>query len=181
MRKLLLILTTFTTLIRAEWTDAEIVRFTEIESIVAEASEEYDVPYNRLVALLYVESRFKADSVSPTGALGIAQFTKATAKRFKVNPKNVTSSIRGAARLLRYHFDNTITSFTNEQRWNLSCIYYNRGKGYHFKAKRYMRKHKVSITYNNLLKYYKRYSYMQEGLNYIKAIKKQIKLLESYR
>lgn len=151
-------------------------RYNKIKHIIAQEASRYKVPNERLTALLYTESRFKRYAKSPTGSYGIAQFTRTKAKEMNVNRSDVHSSIRGAARLLKKEYDNTIKSFTVKQRWNLACIYYNRGKGYHFKAKEYMKRHKIKLTYNNLIKQYSKYKYMKEGLMYCKKINEVIKV-----
>lgn len=52
-----------------------------------------------LAAQLNQESSFNPSSVSPDGAVGIAQFLPSTAKEYGVDPYNVSSAIDGMAKL----------------------------------------------------------------------------------
>ncbi|HET7842657.1 MAG TPA: lytic transglycosylase domain-containing protein [Xanthomonadales bacterium] len=54
-----------------------------------------------LRAVAHAESAFRADAVSPKGALGVMQLMPETAKQFRVaNPLSASQSIRGGARYL---------------------------------------------------------------------------------
>lgn len=173
MKRILLILL-LSTVAYAEWDKDTILRYDKLERRIAEAAGTHNVPFSILAAVLYTESRFRKDAKSHTGVRGIAQLTEAKAKELGVNRFDSTSSIYGAAKLLRKNHDQSISSFSEEHRWNLACIYYNRGKAHHFKAKRALKKRGAPITYGNLLKQYRKYPYMKEGLNYIKSIRKEI-------
>ena len=173
MKRIILILL-LSTAAYAEWDRDTILRYDKVEYIIAEAAGTHDVPFSMLVGLLYTESKFRGDAKSHTGVLGIAQFTHAKALEMGVNRRDIKSSIYGAAKLLRKNYDQSIKSFSEEHRWNLACIYYNRGKAHHFKAKRALKKRGVPITYKNLIRQYKKYPYMKEGLNYIKSIRKEM-------
>lgn len=48
------------------------------------------------------ESRFKADAVSPVGAIGVAQFLPATAAELEVDPWDAEASIFAQARYVRW-------------------------------------------------------------------------------
>lgn len=181
MKKTLLIVMTLLSVSSAnnDWSKQTKHRHSLVKHIIEQEAKRYKVPVERLTALLYTESRFKRYAKSGTGSYGIAQFTRTKAIEMHVNRRNVRSSIRGAAKSLRKEFDNSIKEFTTEQRWNLACIYYNRGKSYHFKSKRALKSKGKIISYNNLINQYKKYSYMDEGMKYYKKINEQIKKLTS--
>ena len=74
------------------------------------AESRYGIPDSLLARLLYQESRFRPDvisgeTLSPAGAVGIAQFMPATAAQLGVDPRDPQSSIDGAARYLRQLFE----------------------------------------------------------------------------
>ena len=77
---------------------------------IAAAEMSQGLPDGLLARVLYQESRFRPDivageTVSPAGALGIAQFMPATARDLGIDPLNPDSAIRGSARYLRQLFD----------------------------------------------------------------------------
>lgn len=91
------------------------------------AEARYAIPPMMLARLLYQESRFREDiisgrTVSPAGALGIAQFMPATAAELGVDPLNVAQSIEGAARYLAQLYRSTGD-------WKLALAAYNWGIG----------------------------------------------------
>jgi soluble lytic murein transglycosylase-like protein len=71
------------------------------------------VPRDLLKALAYVESRWRADAVSPSGAIGIGQLLPSTAAWInqallggaRLDPRRADDNIRLSARLLRYLLD----------------------------------------------------------------------------
>jgi peptidoglycan DL-endopeptidase CwlO len=67
---------------------------------IQQAAASNGIPASLLAALLYHESRFEPNVVSPAGAEGIAQFMPATAAGMGINPTDPTQSIEGAAKLL---------------------------------------------------------------------------------
>jgi hypothetical protein len=74
----------------------------EICGSLAEAVRENDLPAPFFIRLLYQESGFRPGAISPTGALGIAQFMPETATdRGLDNPFDPLQAIRASARLLR--------------------------------------------------------------------------------
>lgn len=175
--KIILMLVMLSLTASADWSKETKHRHSLVKNIIAKEAKRFGVPNERLTALLYTESRFKRYARSRTGSYGIAQFTRTKAREMGVNRTNLRSSIRGAAKLLKKNFDNSIKSFTDAQRWNLATIYYNRGKAYHFKAKEALRKRGVKITYHNLIKQYNKYSFMDEGMVYYQRINKVEKYL----
>src|SRR5262245_61035532 len=69
---------------------------------LAEAAASQDLPADFFARLIWQESRFKADAVSPAGAQGIAQFMPATARlRQLEDPFNPLEAIAKSALLLR--------------------------------------------------------------------------------
>jgi hypothetical protein len=68
---------------------------------IDEAARDNLLPVGVLARLLWTESRFRADAVSPVGALGVAQFMPTTAEeRGLTNPFAPDQAIRHAAKLL---------------------------------------------------------------------------------
>ena len=69
------------------------------EPFIAAAAREYGVDPRVLWTIAYLETRFRADQISPKGARGLMQFMPLTAKRFKLtNPSDPLQSIDAAAR-----------------------------------------------------------------------------------
>ena len=70
--------------------------------VLAKAAANHDLPADFFTRLIWQESRFKADAVSPAGAQGVAQFMPATAKlRQLENPFDPLKAIDKSAQLLR--------------------------------------------------------------------------------
>lgn len=69
------------------------------EPFIAAAARKYGVDPRVLWTIAYLETRFRADQVSPKGARGLMQFIPSTAKRFNLaNPYDALQSIDAAAR-----------------------------------------------------------------------------------
>jgi soluble lytic murein transglycosylase-like protein len=58
-----------------------------------------------LSALVWQESRWTPQAVSPKGAMGLAQLMPATARDLGVNPADPVQNLQGGARYLRYLLD----------------------------------------------------------------------------
>lgn len=58
-----------------------------------------------LGALVYTESKFCPDAVSPEGALGLGQLMPETARELGVDPFDPAQNLAGAARYLRLQLD----------------------------------------------------------------------------
>jgi len=90
---------------------------------LAKAAASHDLPADFFARLIWQESRFKADAVSPAGAQGVAQFMPATARlRQLENPFNPLEAIAKSAQLLaelRREFGN----------FGLAAAAYNAGPG----------------------------------------------------
>ena len=87
-------------------------RLALIPTFKAEAAR-YKVPSDLLMALAYTESRWRADAVSSSGAVGICQLLPSTSRWLardliglpKLNPKVASDNIRMGARMLRQLLD----------------------------------------------------------------------------
>jgi N-acetylmuramoyl-L-alanine amidase len=78
-------------------------------------ADAYRVPRDLLKAIAFVESSWRADALSPSGAIGIGQLLPATAAWVnqsllggtRLDPRRPEDNIRLSARLLRYLLDET--------------------------------------------------------------------------
>ncbi|HET9715428.1 MAG TPA: lytic transglycosylase domain-containing protein [Pseudolabrys sp.] len=93
----------------------------EICKAVVDAAESNDLPIPFFIRLLFQESRFRPDAVSPAGAQGIAQFMPATAADVGLqNPFDPLQAVAASARLLR----DLVRQFGN---FGLAAAAYNAG------------------------------------------------------
>jgi soluble lytic murein transglycosylase-like protein len=98
--------------------------------LIDAAEAQHGIPARLLAALLYQESRYRADIIegrvrSPTGAMGIAQFMPATAVEWLGSQQAALDpavAIDGAARYLRWLFGRHAS-------WRLAVAAYNWGTG----------------------------------------------------
>jgi soluble lytic murein transglycosylase-like protein len=72
---------------------------------VAELSAKYDVSPALLEALIWQESRWHTNAVSPVGARGLAQLMPATARQMGVNADDPHANLEGGVRYLRMQLD----------------------------------------------------------------------------
>lgn len=72
---------------------------------VAQLAEKYDLSPALLEAVVWQESRWRADAVSPAGARGLAQLMPGTARQLGVNPDDPSANLEGGARYLRAQLD----------------------------------------------------------------------------
>ena len=72
---------------------------------VAELAARYDLSPALIEALVWQESRWRADAVSPAGARGLAQLMPGTARDLGVNPDDPYANLEGGARYLRAQLD----------------------------------------------------------------------------
>ena len=72
---------------------------------IAELSERYNLSPALLEALVWQESRWRENAVSPVGARGLAQLMPGTARYLGVNPDDPFASLEGGARYLREQLD----------------------------------------------------------------------------
>ncbi|MEP3111962.1 MAG: lytic transglycosylase domain-containing protein [Erythrobacter sp.] len=72
---------------------------------VFELSERFDLSPSLIEALVWQESRWRANARSPVGARGLAQLMPATARELGVNPDDPMQNLEGGARYLRQQLD----------------------------------------------------------------------------
>lgn len=72
---------------------------------VAQLSARYDLSPSLIEALVWQESRWRADAVSPKGARGLAQLMPGTARYLGVDPADPYANLEGGARYLREQLD----------------------------------------------------------------------------
>ncbi|WP_336987066.1 lytic transglycosylase domain-containing protein [Altererythrobacter aquiaggeris] len=72
---------------------------------VHELSARFDLSPSLIEALVWQESRWRANAVSPVGARGLAQLMPGTARELGVNPDDPFANLEGGARYLRQQID----------------------------------------------------------------------------
>lgn len=72
---------------------------------ITELSRRFDLSPSLLEALVWQESRWRENAVSPAGARGLAQLMPATARYLGVNPNDPMQNLEGGARYLREQLD----------------------------------------------------------------------------
>jgi soluble lytic murein transglycosylase-like protein len=72
---------------------------------VAELAAKYDLSPMLIEALVWQESRWNENAVSPVGARGLAQLMPGTARQLGVNPHDPGANLEGGARYLREQLD----------------------------------------------------------------------------
>ena len=72
---------------------------------VAELAARFDLSPTLIEALVWQESRWRADAVSPVGARGLAQLMPGTARELGVDPADPFANLEGGARYLREQLD----------------------------------------------------------------------------
>lgn len=72
---------------------------------VAELAARFDLSPTLIEALVWQESRWRANAVSPVGARGLAQLMPGTARELGVNPDDPFANLEGGARYLREQLD----------------------------------------------------------------------------
>jgi len=72
---------------------------------VAELARRFDLSASLIEALVWQESRWRADAVSHAGARGLAQLMPGTARELGVNPNDPFANLEGGARYLREQLD----------------------------------------------------------------------------
>lgn len=72
---------------------------------VAELAQRFDLSPTLIEALVWQESRWRADARSPVGAQGLAQLMPGTARYLGVNPLDPFANLEGGARYLREQMD----------------------------------------------------------------------------
>ena len=77
----------------------------QYSAALTQAAAAANVSPTLLAALIWQESRWNAQAVSPKGAMGLAQLMPATARTLGVNPADPIANLNGGARYLRYLLD----------------------------------------------------------------------------
>jgi soluble lytic murein transglycosylase-like protein len=72
---------------------------------LARIAEANDLSPALLAALVWQESRWRADAVSSAGAVGLTQLMPATARHLGVDPRDPIANLTGGARYLRQQLD----------------------------------------------------------------------------
>ena len=77
----------------------------DYQAKVAELAARFDLSPSLIEALVWQESRWRANAVSPVGARGLAQLMPGTARDLGVNPDDPFANLEGGARYLREQLD----------------------------------------------------------------------------
>jgi len=72
---------------------------------IADLAARFDLSPALLEALVWQESRWREDAISPAGARGLAQLMPGTAQYLGVDPDNPLANLEGGARYLREQLD----------------------------------------------------------------------------
>lgn len=72
---------------------------------IDQIAERYDISPALLEALVWQESRWHAQAISPAGAVGLTQLMPATARSLRVDPHNPIANLEGGAHYLRAQLD----------------------------------------------------------------------------
>ena len=146
-------------------------RYKKVEHLISEVSAEEGIPEAILKSMLYVESRFDENAKSQTGVRGIAMITRETAQRFGINTSTSKGQILGMAKIwsdIMSKLDKE--DYSLEERYRLAYFCYNRGMKYYFLARKKLANSGRKITYKNTMKELNRWSFCQEGIQYIQKI-----------
>jgi membrane-bound lytic murein transglycosylase MltF len=128
--------------------DSRISRF---DKIFKKYAKKYNFDWRLIAALCYQESRFNPSAYNRSGAIGLMQVKKSTAKERYVNiskisgPKNIDNNIHAGVKYLdwikRTYFDKD-DSIEEKDRIRLSLAAYNAGPGRIQQAIRHAKKNK---------------------------------------
>ena len=72
---------------------------------IAELAARYDLSPSLLEAVVWQESRWRANAISPAGARGLSQLMPGTARYLGVDPDDPMQNLEGGARYLREQLD----------------------------------------------------------------------------
>lgn len=72
---------------------------------VAHLAAKYDVSPSLIEAMVWQESRWRTNAVSPAGARGLAQLMPGTARQLGVNANDPMANLEGGVRYLRQQLD----------------------------------------------------------------------------
>src|ERR1043165_85978 len=80
---------------------AEALSDEELCTTLVEVARGSDLPVGFFTSLIWRESRFDHEAISPAGAMGIAQFMPEVADKFRLDAFDSRSALPASARLLR--------------------------------------------------------------------------------
>jgi hypothetical protein len=86
-------------------TPATLFPHTDNAALLARTAARYSLSPALLEALVWQESRWRTEAVSPKGALGLTQLMPATALALGVDPRDPEANLEGGARYLRMQLD----------------------------------------------------------------------------
>lgn len=101
-------------------------RAAEDGALIAQVAEESGVPAELVRAVIWAESGFRRDAVSPQGAIGLMQLMPGTAAELGVDPEVPAENLRGGTRYLRQLLDRFAA---NEDQLVRALAAYNAGPG----------------------------------------------------
>jgi Transglycosylase SLT domain len=123
----------------------------ELTTALEEAAVYYGLEPALLHALVYQESRYCTDALSPKGAIGLGQLMPGTAAGLGIDPNDPVQNLYGAAAYLRQQWD------TFED-WQFALAAYNAGPG-------------AVTEYQGIPPYEETQNYVLKILDYYTAIK----------
>ncbi|MGL4611990.1 MAG: lytic transglycosylase domain-containing protein [Trueperaceae bacterium] len=94
----------------------------DLQHTLEQAAMSHGLEPALLQALVYQESRYCTDALSPKGAIGLGQLMPGTAQALGVDPYNPEENLYGAATYLKQQWE----TFGN---WELALAAYNAGPG----------------------------------------------------
>lgn len=92
----------------------------DLVQLTVDVAQQEGIQPELLIAVVWVESRFCPEAVSPAGAIGLGQLMPGTAKELKVNPQNPNENMMGASIYL-------LKQFRRFDDWTLALAAYNAG------------------------------------------------------
>ena len=102
---------------------------TDYDEMIYEAADKYNIPRPIFRELIYQESRFKHDTVSPKGAIGLGQIMPKTARSYKRDPsklKDPEYNLDIAAQILSDNYKDKRVG----KNWKNAIGYYNAGNSW---------------------------------------------------
>ncbi|TBN49843.1 transglycosylase SLT domain-containing protein [Pseudomonas sp. BGI-2] len=101
---------------------------TQYDNLIRSAAESEGVRYDLLHKQIYNESSFKSDAKSPTGPLGLAQFTEATGRAYGLmSPEDRLDPVKAVPAMAR-HMRDLIDKYDGDEL--AAALAYNQGEGH---------------------------------------------------
>jgi len=94
----------------------------EIVQLAIDVANEEAIQPELLIAVIWVESRFCPNAISPAGAVGLGQLMPGTARDLAVNPKIPKENLTGSAKYL-------YLQYSTFEAYDLALSAYNAGPG----------------------------------------------------